>query len=197
MAAFVARTGDRGELELTGLDDLRAYCYVVAGVVGEMLTELFLLRRESLDRVALELRARARFFGEGLQLVNILKDSASDAEEGRRYLHPALPVETVFGLARRDLDEASEYIALLRRGGAPRGILGFTALPVDLARATLDRVEARGPGAKLTRAEVLESARRIEAALDRGEPLGRGTRKGHSTAPAQASAGPPEGSKRT
>ena len=47
MADFVARTRD-GRLTLSDLDDLKAYCYVVAGLVGEMLTELFLLDRPGL-----------------------------------------------------------------------------------------------------------------------------------------------------
>src|SRR5579863_3727791 len=82
MAAFVARTDDNGELRLADLDDLHEYCYVVAGIVGELLTELFLHERPQLASAAPFLRDRARAFGEGLQLVNILKDAASDAVEG-------------------------------------------------------------------------------------------------------------------
>ena len=58
----------------------------MAGIVGEMLSELFLLDRPGLSPIASRLRERAATFGEALQLVNILKDSAVDAEEGRRYL---------------------------------------------------------------------------------------------------------------
>ncbi|HEV7784572.1 MAG TPA: squalene/phytoene synthase family protein, partial [Thermoanaerobaculia bacterium] len=43
MAGFVARTGDDGELRLRDVADLQAYCYTVAGIVGELLTELFIL----------------------------------------------------------------------------------------------------------------------------------------------------------
>ncbi len=57
MAAFVARIEPGGKLQLDTIEDLRAYCYAVAGIVGEMLTELFLLGRPSLARVAAELRA--------------------------------------------------------------------------------------------------------------------------------------------
>ncbi len=45
MAGFVDRIGDDGEMRLESLSDLRHYCYVVAGIVGELLTELFLLKR--------------------------------------------------------------------------------------------------------------------------------------------------------
>jgi farnesyl-diphosphate farnesyltransferase len=88
MAGFV-RCGDPlGNLRLASLRELRDYCYVVAGIVGEMLTELFLLDAEAIVPVATRLRRRSRFFGEALQLVNILKDAGSDATEGRVYLPP-------------------------------------------------------------------------------------------------------------
>ncbi|HSS45203.1 MAG TPA: squalene/phytoene synthase family protein, partial [Thermoanaerobaculia bacterium] len=169
MAGFVSRTRD-GALVLTGLRDLRAYCYVVAGIVGEMLTELFLLGRESLEASAAFLRERAGLFGEALQLVNILKDAAVDTAEGRRFIGPGLDRAEVFALARRDLDTAAEYILALQRAGAPRGIVEFTALPAELAGATLDKVEARGPGSKISRLEVLTIKQRLGRALDRNEP---------------------------
>jgi farnesyl-diphosphate farnesyltransferase len=171
MAAFVARCDDRGNLSLAGLDDLRAYCYAVAGIVGEMLTELFLLDVPALAPVAEPLRARARAFGEGLQLVNILKDSAADGREGRTYLPAGLPRATVLALARRDLEAAAEYTLLLQGAGAPRGLVAFNALPVLLARGSLSRVEERGPGAKLSREEVAAAVAAMERALDRGEPV--------------------------
>ncbi|HYL05321.1 MAG TPA: squalene/phytoene synthase family protein [Thermoanaerobaculia bacterium] len=180
MAGFVARTDDRGELHLRDLDDLRGYCYVVAGIVGELLTELFLLGEPVLAPGGAALRERSRAFGEGLQLVNILKDSAADAAEGRRYLPAAIPRSEVFALARANLRAAAEYVLLLQSLGAERGLVAFTALPVELARATLSRVEASGPGAKLTRPEVYALAQRVHRALDRGEPaLAPGTAEPH------------------
>jgi farnesyl-diphosphate farnesyltransferase len=170
MAGFVARTDDHGELRLRDLDELRRYCYVVAGIVGELLTELFLLGHPALAPSAAALRERSRAFGEGLQLVNILKDSASDAVEGRRYLPDAVPRSEVLALARANLRAAAEYVLLLQRQGAVRGLVAFTALPVELAQATLDRVQAAGPGAKLTRPEVYALVQRLERALDRGDP---------------------------
>jgi len=168
MSDFVARTTDSGELALTSLQDLRNYCYAVAGIVGEMLTELFLLDRPGLAPVALTLRDRASFFGEALQLVNILKDSESDAQEGRRYIAASLDRRDVFALARRDLDAAAEYILALQSAGAPRGLLAFNALPVELAWATLEKVEKRGPGSKISRVEVAAIVARLDRALDRG-----------------------------
>jgi len=171
MAGFVAQTDDQG-LTLHSLEDLKAYCYTVAGIVGELLTELFLLEESSLRTVEHALRTRARAFGEALQLVNILKDSDEDAVEGRRYLPAGVPRADVFALARRDLGEAGEYIEALHRAGAPAGILEFTALPVALAWASLARVEERGPGAKVGRPEVFRITRSVRGAIARGENPG-------------------------
>ena len=170
MAGFVERTGEDGELSLATLEELQQYCYVVAGIVGEMLTELFLLGRDELAPVAERLRQRARSFGEGLQLVNILKDSAFDRTEGRRYLPASVDRGRVFALARRDLEAATEYTLTLQQAGAERGLVAFNALPVALAWATLDKVEQEGPGAKISRPELWAIVERVERAIEAGEP---------------------------
>jgi farnesyl-diphosphate farnesyltransferase len=170
--ADVVRRGDaRGNLRLADLRDLRYYCYVVAGIVGEMLTELFLIDSPALDRVAARLRRRSRFFGEGLQLVNILKDSAVDATEGRTYLPAAVDRAVVFALARADLNRAAEYVTTFQSAGAPDGFVAFTGSPAILARASLDRLDAKGPGAKITRDEVASLMERMFEDLGAGRPV--------------------------
>ncbi len=170
MAGFVARTGDDGELKLCDLDDLRGYCYVVAGIVGELCTDLFLLGRPQLQAVAEDLRERAARFGEALQLVNILKDSLFDATEGRSYLPHGLDRAEVLALAREDLGLAGEYVRALQDGGAERGLIAFNAMPVLLAYATLEKLEAEGPGPKISRPEVFSLVEQLENALDQGLP---------------------------
>jgi hypothetical protein len=76
----------------------------------------------------------------------------------------------VFELARRDLAASAEYVHALQRAAAPRGLVEFTALPVLLARATLDRVEASGPGAKISRPEVAAIVESMRDALDHQRP---------------------------
>lgn len=171
MAGYVERAPDGAALELRDIEDLRAYCYVVAGIVGEMLTELFLDQHPGIAAVGPHLRERARHFGEALQLTNILKDALTDATEGRRFLPDTAPRERVFQLARDDLARAREYVLALQESEAPRGLVAFTALPVLLAIATLDRVETLGPGAKLTRPEVAGVMQRMDHALTTGEAV--------------------------
>ena len=57
--------------------------------------------------------------------------------------------------------------------GGPMELVAFTALPVELARATLDRVESDGPGAKITRVEVFEIYQRLHRALAEGRAANR------------------------
>ena len=169
MAGIVSQTRE-GHLTLHSIQELKDYCYIVAGIVGEMLSELFLLDRPALASVAGYLRERAATFGEALQLVNILKDSAVDAEEGRRYLPAEVPTSDVFALARRDLGIAGDYILALQKAEAPRGLVEFTALPVRLAWAALEHVEKRGPGSKVSRPELFLIVQKLKRALDRGKP---------------------------
>jgi len=170
MASFVERSDAGGDLHLASLEDLRDYCYAVAGIVGEMLSDLFILGSDSLEPVRTYLSERAAAFGEGLQLVNILKDSAADATEGRFYLPAGVSREDVLALARQDLHRAAEYALEIQQHDGPDGVVAFTALPVELARASLDRVEAKGAGAKLTRPEVFEIHDRVHRAIAEGRP---------------------------
>jgi farnesyl-diphosphate farnesyltransferase len=153
MADITARAGG-GEIALASEGELRRYCYVVAGIVGEMLTELFLLDDPALAPAAASLRADAPSFGEGLQLVNILKDARDDAREGRSFLPAGLALDRVRALARDDLLAAARYTRTLEDAGAARGVVAFVAMPVLLAHAALAAVEARGPGAKVSREEL-------------------------------------------
>lgn len=83
MRDFQCSVGQQG---LETLRDLDCYCYCVAGVVGEMLTELLIdfdpsvaSQRERLMRLAVS-------FGQGLQMTNILKDQWEDYSQGVCWL---------------------------------------------------------------------------------------------------------------
>ena len=171
MIEVVRRIDAIGVLQLQTLKDLRDYCFVVAGLVGQMLTELFLLQSPSLLAVAPELRARAVEFGEGLQLVNILKDARSDSAERRVYLPREATLPEVFSLARADLRRATEYTELMRSNGGDRGLVAFNALNLRLAIGTLQLLRDQGPGAKLSRVQVAGMAAQVMSALQTGGAL--------------------------
>ncbi len=169
MAGVVARSGTDRVLQLGTVSELRDYCYIVAGIVGEMLTELFLLNRSGLAGAGEYLRARSRQFGEGLQLVNILKDAEVDASEGRIYFPPAHRTE-VLQLAERDLEAASEYTLALQAQGAEAGLVTFNALLVRLATGTLAAIRTQRPGNKLTRVQVLAIVAEVVNHVENGRP---------------------------
>jgi farnesyl-diphosphate farnesyltransferase len=170
MAAFLLRSDAQGRLQLDTLQQLRGYCFVVAGVVGEMLTELFLMDRRELAPIRGELRRRAATVGEALQLINILKDASADAAMGRVYLPRDADLAEIFALAHADLQVASEYNELLRRSGA-RGIWAFNALNTRLGIETLKLLQGRGAGAKLGRHEVGMLRAQILRAMESDVPV--------------------------
>ena len=159
MMAFLERDGQR----LRSLEELRRYCYFVAGVVGEMITDLFAARVNGFV-VDEELRRSAQAFGEGLQLVNILRDADEDAHHGRLFLNDEIDRGTVMQLARRDLIDAQRFVERLSCVNPPAGYVGFSQLPLRLAWLTLDRVEEAGPGAKVSRQAVLQILQEVSRA---------------------------------
>ncbi|MGE0479937.1 MAG: squalene/phytoene synthase family protein [Phycisphaerae bacterium] len=150
---------------IRGPEELRRYCYFVAGVVGEMLCRMMahFLRLPTL----LRLRELAVELGIGLQLVNILKDALKDSYQGRRYL-PATDGAAVGGAASyRDIYQAalSEARTSLQKGvefvlalpAAARGLRAFCGLPIAWGAMTLARAERDAGKAKISRGAVQAS----------------------------------------
>ena len=71
---------------LKNLDELASYCYFVAGVVGEMLTELFCQYCPKLQGKHNEMMELSVSFGQGLQMTNILKDIWDDRKIEKCWL---------------------------------------------------------------------------------------------------------------
>ncbi|GJM27098.1 MAG: farnesyl-diphosphate farnesyltransferase [Phycisphaerae bacterium] len=77
---------------------LDAYCYYVAGVVGEMLTEIFCAHSPEIERNRTELQRLGISFGQGLQMTNILKDIWDDHDRGVCWLPKTAFAEHGFDL---------------------------------------------------------------------------------------------------
>lgn len=91
MAHFQKRFQSTQLTPLENEDDLEEYCYFVAGVVGEMLCNLFLLELPYLSDEAREtMKSNAVSFGLGLQMTNISKDVVADRERGWSYIPKGL-----------------------------------------------------------------------------------------------------------
>lgn len=160
MSEVLANADEKGNLQLTSVQELREYCYFVAGIVGELITELFVTGRYEHEDTA-SLQEHAASFGEALQLVNILKDSDDDKVCGRAYLPAGIPTEEVFALARQDLERAERYVQAIRNLKAPPGFIAFCDAPLQLASATLRVVAEHGPGSKVPRDETFELLQQV------------------------------------
>ncbi len=123
-------------------DELERYTYLVAGSVGEFWTDLGAARLGDFASDPLDLmRRRARHYGQGLQLVNILRDRRMDAALGRVYITEAGTARWS-EQARVWLGEGAEYCSAVRSGRMRYA----TLLPALLGWRTLSLVAAQPPG---------------------------------------------------
>jgi farnesyl-diphosphate farnesyltransferase len=166
-----------------GLDtvaDLDSYCYYVAGVVGEMLTELFCSHSADIERHRAALSRLAPSFAQGLQMTNILKDVWEDRSRGACWLPQevfsrhgvdlshltaqtggngfAAGMQELVGLAHAHLRNALEFTLLIP--ARERGIRRFCLWAIGLAVLTLRRIAAN-PG--FTQGSQVKVSRRTVA----------------------------------
>jgi 4,4'-diapophytoene synthase len=150
---------------LSGLkrsSDLDSYCYYVAGVVGEMLTELFCSQSSATADRHAALAELATSFAQGLQMTNILKDVWEDRSRGACWLpqdvfarhgvdlaslqpvpHDArfgAGLKELIGVAHAHLRNAIAFTLLIPR--EEPGIRRFCLWSIGLAVLTLRRIEA-------------------------------------------------------
>lgn len=182
MSRYQTGRGGRG---LRDIEELHAYCYHVAGVVGEMLTELFCEHAPEIAARRSELEARAVSFGQGLQMTNILKDVWDDLDRGFCWLPRDVFARAGFdlrdlvrgqrvdsgrfrralgeliALAQAHLRDALEYVLLIpaRQGGIRR----FCLSALFMALLTLRKIDRRrGFGSSR---EVKISRRSVRASI--------------------------------
>jgi len=157
MPRFQATASLRGLPRLTDLDD---YCYYVAGVVGDMLTDLFCEHSPAIARRRAGLQSLAVSFAQGLQMTNILKDVWEDRSRGACWLPQEVfarhgvdlarlapePYDPRFAAGMRELvavahahlRNALEYTLLIP--GKEAGIRRFCLWAIGLAVLTLQKI---------------------------------------------------------
>ncbi|MXW82355.1 MAG: squalene/phytoene synthase family protein [Rhodothermaceae bacterium] len=148
---------------LSDLEQFNSYCYHVAGVVGEMLTELFCDYSAEIDARKKALFALSSSFGQGLQMTNILKDLWEDRNRGacwlprsiflaydfdlsslsRQHTDPRFiqGLNELIAIAREHLDNALQYILLIPPHET--GIRRFCLWALGMALPTLRRIYKR------------------------------------------------------
>ncbi|MBS0616264.1 MAG: squalene/phytoene synthase family protein [Verrucomicrobia bacterium] len=122
---------NKGSLRLTSLKKVNLYCYFVAGLVGKLLTQLFLLYKPQFS-ASKALKKNALHFGLFLQKVNILKDQNEDEQSGR---HLVPDREAVIASAQQNAEAGLDYILSLPL--EEKGYRTFCAWSFFLGLATL------------------------------------------------------------
>jgi len=125
--------------------DLDRYTYSVAGMVGEMLSEIWLWYDGTKSDMT-----KAVAFGRGLQAVNILRNRDEDLERGVNFFPDGWGQKEMIKYTKRNLKLADEYISELQKGPA----VEFCKIPLALAKATVNLIAVGGN--KLTRDAVMK-----------------------------------------
>jgi farnesyl-diphosphate farnesyltransferase len=160
--------------------DMDAYCYYVAGIVGETLTELFCAYSPAVMRHYAALYELAPSFGQGLQMTNILKDVWEDRSRGACWLPQEVfsrhgvdlaeltPARSdarfhagmleLIGVAHRHLRNALTFTLLIP--GEESGIRLFCLWALGLAALTLRKIQTTpgftsGAQVKVSRSAVM------------------------------------------
>jgi len=176
--------------------DLDDYCYYVAGVVGEMLTELFCDYSAEIARNRAALSAIAASFAQGLQMTNILKDVWEDRSRGACWLPQEVftrygvdlgqlssesfdprfgaGFRELLGVAHAHLRNALDYTLLIP--GRETGIRRFCLWAIGLAVLTLRKIDhnprfTAGVQVKVTRSAVAMTRILTNAAVRRDAVL--------------------------
>lgn len=160
---------------LPTMEHVERYCYYVAGVVGEMITDVLSDYSSGIEAQRDKLNKLSVQFGRGLQLVNILKDHREDRRRGVTWLPRQIfnsrgrgnngEIETslenrvmhVVRVAQRDFEAALRYVLLIPV--RERGVRSFLAITLGLAILTLRRINSnpgfrRGDDVKISRRQV-------------------------------------------
>ncbi|MBP6058172.1 MAG: phytoene/squalene synthase family protein [Nitrosomonas sp.] len=171
---------------LQGLKDLSAmnqYCYYVAGVVGEMLTELFCDYSQEINSHKPTLMKLSVSFGQGLQMTNILKDIWDDRKRGACWLPQDIFLKHGFdlgnlqpgvsdakfqaglaellGIAKSHLQNALIYTSLIP--SHEKGIRRFCLWAIGMAILTLNKINRHRDFS--TSAQVKISRRSVRATI--------------------------------
>ena len=177
MCNGMAEYAEAGSSRHHDLHHLDRYCYYVAGVVGEMLTDVFCEYSAEIKLRKEELRNLSTRFGRGLQLINILKDHHEDRSRGVNWLaHKPMSANSIsstsnvqetqatqskiirlLGIAQDHLDAALQY-TLLIPANEP-AIRRFLAWTLGFAVLTCRRMHAnpafkKGDEAKISKLQV-------------------------------------------
>jgi farnesyl-diphosphate farnesyltransferase len=151
--------------------ELDEYTYLVAGCVGEFWTKLGF---RHLQRFATlppnEMAILGVAYGEGLQLINVLRDRGADQRAGRDYLPPGESFEKWLDQAQKKIAAGVDYSAAL----TSRRMRFATALPALIGARTIALLRTAGAETRERKIKVPRSEVRkilLAALLAAGSPI--------------------------
>lgn len=129
------------EAGLRDLNEFEKYCYVVAGVVGELLTTIFSHHSPAFAKSIQGHEDLALAFGQALQMTNILKDSPEDRARGVSWKPADITQGQLLRISYEKLQDSLSYILLIPK--EELGIRRFCFLAFGLAVMTLKKISDR------------------------------------------------------
>lgn len=133
--------GRQNETGLKDLQEFEEYCYVVAGVVGELLTTIFSNHSSEFAKRIRGHEALSIAFGQALQMTNILKDSPEDQARGVSWKPINIDQTELLYIAYQKLQDSLRYIQLIPQQDI--GMRQFCFLAFGLAAMTLSKIANR------------------------------------------------------
>ena len=133
--------GKQTQAGLKDLAEFEKYCYVVAGVVGELLTTIFSNHSPAFAKSMKGHDALAIAFGQALQMTNILKDSPEDHARGVSWKPSDMNQRQLLKISYQKLQDSLRYILLIPK--TELGMRRFCFLAFGLAVMTLSRIAKR------------------------------------------------------
>jgi farnesyl-diphosphate farnesyltransferase len=130
--------GKQNRAGLKDLPEFEKYCYVVAGVVGELLTTIFSNHSSAFAKRLQGQENLAIAFGQALQMTNILKDSPEDSARGVSWKPTGISQNQLLQIAYEKLQASLEYILLIPK--RELGMRRFCFLAFGLAVMTLAKI---------------------------------------------------------
>ena len=199
MAVYARRHAcEPGRTTLRDLPDLERYCYFVAGTVGHLLTDVFLVGVPEAQPHAHQMRKHALGFGLLLQMTNIVKDVTDDWPRGWCFIPQTIltdagtttdqlldpeykdaslnAVNRVNMHAQRFYADAVAYVLAIPQSAA--AIRRFCLFPMLLAGKTLNlarnnpAVIDAAAKVKVSRDIVMQTAAQVEALLTDDTAIG-------------------------
>lgn len=138
MSQFHDKQSSQG---LTDLAEFEEYCYVVAGVVGELLSTIFCTYSPTFAKQLEGHEALSLAFGQALQMTNILKDTPEDQARGVSWRPIGISQVELLIIAYQKLEDSLAYIRLIPKTDV--GIRRFCFLAFGLAVMTLNQIASK------------------------------------------------------